>query len=351
MLTRGFPVIKFERPSRSLLLILLATVLLDVVLWWPESPEPIATRSEIREPYAQLPVSMAAMQPIPARIRFDAAKLALGRALFNDKRLSADDTVACSDCHVLADGGDDGLVRSRGIGGAEGAVNAPTVLNSGFNFVQFWDGRAKTLEEQIDGPVHNPSEMGSNWNQVLDKLGRDVRLRVMFKDIYRDGMNVANIKDAIATFERSLTTPGSRFDRYLQGDASAMNEQEVRGLELFRDYGCIACHQGVNLGGNMYQQMGMIGDYFGDRGDVTPADLGRYNATGDSADLHYFKVPGLRNVALTAPYFHDGSAGTLDQAVRVMARYQLGRKISDEDTRAIVMFLHTLTGELPGTGS
>jgi cytochrome c peroxidase len=340
-------VIKFERPSNSLLLILLVTILLDVILWWPESQEQIATQSRLLVPYAQFSPSMAAVQPIPDRIQFDARKVELGRSLFHDKRLSADDTIACSDCHVLAAGGDDGLAKSRGIGGAEGEINAPTVFNSGFNFVQFWDGRAISLEEQIDGPVNNPVEMGSNWNEVLGKLSRDVRSQTMFKDTYSDGISVKNIKDAIATFERSLTTPGSRFDRYLQGDVGAMNDLEVRGFELFRDYGCIACHQGVNLGGNMYQQMGLMGDYFGDRGKVTKSDLGRYNVTENAADRHYFKVPGLRNVALTAPYFHDGSAGTLDQAVRVMARYQLGRKISDEDTDAIVMFLRALTGEIP----
>ncbi len=342
--------IKLEKPSVPLLAVLLVTVVLDVILWWPDSSGQLEAQLRASDPHALIPNSMAVTQPVPKMLMLDGKKVELGRKLFIDKRLSADDTIACSHCHALDAGGVDGLVHSRGINGAEGTINAPTVFNSGFNFVQFWDGRALTLEEQIDGPVNNPVEMGSSWPQVMQKLGQDEQYRRTFAEIYSDGITAANIKDAIATFERSLTTPDSRFDQFLAGDLQALSKTERQGYEIFVSYGCIACHQGVNLGGNMFQQMGLMGDYFGDRGNLTEADMGRFNVTGNPADRHYFKVPSLRNVALTAPYFHDGSAASLHQAVRVMAKYQLGRTVSDSDADAIVAFLNTLTGKA-GSGS
>jgi cytochrome c peroxidase len=165
-----------------------------------------------------------------------------------------------------------------------------------------------------------------------------------FQAIYGDGLQPRNIQDAIATFERSLVTP-SRFDRYLRGDSGAISEQEKRGYELFKSYGCVACHQGVNVGGNMFQTFGVLGNYFKDRGNETEADLGRYTVTQNELDRHVFKVPSLRNVALTAPYFHDGTAPTLEAAVDVMFRYQLGREAPAADKTAIIMFLKSLTGE------
>lgn len=336
--------IKLEKPSPMLVVVLLVAVLADVVLWWPDSIEQLDTRNRFTERISLIPLAMEATPPVPNIRLLDNRKIALGRKLFHDKRLSADDTIACSHCHNLDAGGVDGLVHSVGIGGAQGGINAPTVFNSGFNFVQFWDGRAATLEDQIDGPVNNPLEMGANWKQVVEKLGRDGQYLEQFHALYSDGITPTNIKDAIATFERSLSTPDSRFDSFLNGDVQALAAREQKGYELFRRYGCVACHQGVNLGGNMYQQMGLMGDYFGDRGNPTQADLGRFNVTGDPADRHYFKVPTLRNIALTAPYFHDGSAKTLEQAVTVMAKYQLGRKMPEEDVQAIVAFLGSLTG-------
>ncbi len=161
-------------------------------------------------------------------------------------------------------------------------------------------------------------------------------------------MRRPNVKNAIAEFERTLLTPGSRFDRHLRGDATALSAEEKAGYLKFKSYGCISCHQGVNIGANLFQRMGVIGDYFADRGNITKADLGRFNVTGQESDRHVFKVPGLRNVALTAPYFHDGSARTLEEAVEVMAKYQLGRPLPPGDLADIVRFLHTLTGELEG---
>lgn len=287
------------------------------------------------------------LSPLPLAMALDPRKVALGNRLFHDKRLSHDDSLACAGCHALDKGGADGLPRSIGIGGQTGEINAPTVFNSGFNFKQFWDGRADTLEQQIDGPVHHPKELGSNWPEIIAKLGREADYRRRFADIYPDGIQAANIKDAIATFERALITPNSRFDRFLRGDAQALTPVELEGYRLFKSYGCVACHQGVNAGGNMFAGFGVMGDYFKDRGGLTQADLGRYNVTGDLLQMHVFRVPSLRNVALTAPYFHDGSAKTLEQAVDVMGRYQLGVTIPPRDVVRMVAFLNTLTGDIP----
>jgi cytochrome c peroxidase len=284
------------------------------------------------------------LKPLPDNLNLDGRKVALGRLLFHDKRLSKDNSLACASCHDLAKGGVDGRQTAVGIGGQVGPINTPTVLNSGLNFRQFWNGRAATLEEQAAGPVHNPGEMGSNWKEVLGKLGQDRKVISQFDSIYSDGLQSTNIQDAIATFERSLLTP-SRFDRYLRGDSSAITEEERTGYQLFKNYGCVACHQGVNIGGNMYQTFGVLGNYFDDRGKITDADLGRYAVTKRESDRYVFKVPSLRNVELTAPYFHDGSAQNLEAAVDVMFRYQLGRTAPAADKASIIKFLKTLTAE------
>jgi cytochrome c peroxidase len=287
------------------------------------------------------------IQPIPARVELDAREVALGAALFHDPRLSKDDSISCASCHPLALGGTDRRARSVGVGGALGGINTPTVLNSGFWLAQFWDGRAPTLEAQVDGPTQHPAEMASSWPQILDKLGRDPALVAKFDAIYPDGLSAANVRAAIATFERSLITPNSRFDRWLCGEATALSEREQHGYQLFKAFGCISCHHGVGVGGNMFQRFGVARDYFAGR-ELTSADLGRFAVTRDPNDKHVFKVPSLRNVALTAPYFHDGSAATLHDAVTTMGRVQLGRKLADRDVESLVAFLGTLTGELPG---
>lgn len=305
----------------------------------PQAPMP---------PEPEIPaVTGEPISPLPQAIALDPRKVTLGNLLFHDKRLSHDDSLACAGCHALDQGGADGLPRSLGIGGQIGDINAPTVLNSGFNFKQFWDGRADTLEQQIDGPVQHPKELGSHWPEIIAKLKQNADYRSRFADIYRDGIQAANIKDAIATFERALVTPNSRFDRHLRGDARALTAAELEGYRLFKSYGCVACHQGVNVGGNMFARFGVMRDYFKDRGNITPADRGRYNVTGDLLQMHVFRVPSLRNVALTAPYFHDGSAGTLAQAVEIMGKYQLGVTIPPRDVARMVAFLNTLTGDTP----
>ncbi len=293
--------------------------------------------------------AMQALRPLPELPPLRPERVALGARLFADTRLSADYSVACISCHRFDLGGADGLPVSVGIRGREGGINAPSVFNSSLNFVQFWDGRALTLQEQAAGPIHNPLEMGASWSLVIERLGADETMREAFRLAYPDGLTAANIADAIASFEQSLLTPDSPFDRYLRGDEAALDELARTGYQRFRDFGCISCHQGVLLGGNMFQKFGVLGDYFADR-TPTEADLGRYNVTGREEDRHVFKVPGLRNVALTAPYFHDGSAPTLEMAVAIMGRYQLGRDLAAEDVKAIVAFLNSLTGRIPATG-
>jgi cytochrome c peroxidase len=273
-------------------------------------------------------------------------QIALGRELFNDRRLSRDNSTSCASCHSLDLAGADGKPVSVGIGGVMGSVNAPTVINSGLNFVQFWDGRAATLEEQAAGPVHNPIEMGSNWVEVLEKLQRDPGIRSRFVSLYNDGLTAENIVHAIAIFERSLLTVDAPFDRYLGGDDDAISEEAKQGYRLFKSYGCVACHQGKNVGGNMYARMGALGEYFLTREKVGKSDLGRFNVTAREDDRHVFKVPGLRLVTRTAPYFHDGSVATLEEAIRIMAQAQLGRRITEKDTALIIAFLETLAGKL-----
>ena len=300
---------------------------------------------------AQVPLSDEPLRPLPAleSLKLDPRKIGLGEKLFVDGRLSEDRTVSCSTCHVLANGGMDGFVASVGIRKQIGAINAPTVFNSGLNFRQFWNGRAASLEEQIDGVVGNPKEFDTTWPSILARLSDDAELRKTFDDIYPDGLQAANVKDALATYERSLLTP-SRFDRFLQGQEDALTVEEKAGYGKFKSYGCVACHQGINVGGNMFQKFGAVNDYFGKRGgNITEADLGRFKITGRETDRHVFKVPSLRNVALTAPYFHDGTATTLEQAVEVMFLHQLGRSAPQEDKRLIVQFLRSLTGERFGS--
>ncbi|HZW26781.1 MAG TPA: cytochrome-c peroxidase [Gallionella sp.] len=290
-----------------------------------------------REPILPLP----AVPPLPS------GKVALGDKLFHDPRLSHDDSIACASCHILSKGGVDQSRFSVGIYGAVGDVNAPTVFNSALNIAQFWDGRAGSLEEQAIGPVHNPVEMGSNWTEVIAKLRADKEYPALFKREYPDGISPANIAEAIATFERSLVTPNAKFDRHLRGEKDALSGEEQEGYRRFVNHGCVSCHQGVAVGGNMFQRFGVMGDYFKGR-TSRKADMGRFNVTGLEEDRHVFKVPSLRNVAVTQPYFHDGSARTLSDAVRVMGKYQLGKDLSDEDVRLIVAFLSTLTGEWQG---
>jgi cytochrome c peroxidase len=288
------------------------------------------------------------IKAIPQITGLDPEKIALGKTLFGEPRLSHDDTISCASCHDFQKGGADGRVHSLGMNQAEGTINTPSVFNCGLNFKQFWDGRAATLEEQVNGPLEAANEMASSWPEVIRKLRAAPDYVAAFARVYADGIEPRNIKNAIAEYERSLTTPNSRFDQFLRGDDAALSAEEAEGYRKFKSYGCTSCHQGVNAGGNMFETLGAMADYFADRGHVTKADYGRFNVTGREEDRFVFKVPSLRNVALTAPYFHDGSAKTLEDAVRVMGKYQLGHTLTPVDIDQIVKFLHTLTGEYGG---
>lgn len=287
------------------------------------------------------------VQPLPEKMDLDARKVALGDKLYHDKRLSKDNSLACAGCHALDKGGTDQEQFSKGVGGKMGGINAPTTFNAGFQFKQFWDGRAATLEDQADGPPNNPIEMASNWPEIIGKLKQDAELTNEFTAVYPQGYSKETITEAIATFERTLLTP-SRFDKFLRGQADALSADEKRGYELFKSHGCATCHVGKLLGGQSFELMSRHGDYITDRGNRTDADLGRYSVTKREDDRGKFKVPTLRNIAITFPYFHDGTVKELKQAVEYMAKYQLGKTLAAADTDAIVKFLQSLTGEYNG---
>lgn len=288
------------------------------------------------------------IQPIPIPIVLDRSKVALGEKLFQDVRLSQNNQISCLSCHSFKLGGADRLSHSIGINGASTEVNTPTVFNAQFNFRLNWNGKFANLYDHLDALIANPQIMGIQWEKTIQSLQEVPEYLRSFDRIYPDGLTQVNIKDAIVAYELSLTTPNARFDRYLQGDKTALTASEKEGYQLFKGYGCISCHQGMNVGGNLFQPFGIIGNYFTDRGQITTADLGRYNVTQNEADRHVFRVPSLRNVALTAPYFHDGSAKTLEQAISVMTKYQLGRPLAKEQIERIAQFLGTLTGEYRG---
>jgi len=289
-----------------------------------------------------------ALKPLPATPVLDASRVELGRRLFNETRLSINNTLSCASCHHLDKGGADDKPFSPGFDGKPVALNTPTVFNASLNFKQFWNARVDTLEAQIQQVVTSPVEMGNDWQTVVATLTAAPEYQRAFTQVYPDGITAANVQNALATYERTLLTPNSRFDQYLLGNTDILSYDEKQGYLRFKEYGCIACHQGVNIGGNMYQKFGVMGDYFKARGNPIEADLGRYLVTLDEEDRHVFKVPSLRNVAVTAPYFHDSSAKTLEDAIDVMFKYQLGRTPSADDKALISLFLRTLTGEWEG---
>ncbi len=265
----------------------------------------------------------------------------LGRQLFHDTRLSGDGTLTCASCHGIDQGGDDNRSTSTGIRGQIGPINSPTVLNSGYNFRQFWDGRAATLDDQARGPVAAGIEMGADWDTVVRTLSEDKALGVQFKAAFGSAeITQDKVVHAIARFEETLTTP-SPFDRYLSGELHAISSEAAAGYARFKDYGCSACHQGINVGGNLYQHFGAVQNI----------DIESFNVAGAEPvirpreeDVTMVKVPSLRNIELTAPYFHAGKINDLHTAVRVMGLSQIGKVIPNEDVEQIVAFLKSLTG-------
>lgn len=279
--------------------------------------------------------------PIPKSVYVNHKKALLGKALFLDTRLSRDNSTACVSCHNIYEGGADSRVVSEGFEGRKGNIQAPTVFNARYNFKQFWNGRANNLTEQADGPINNPAEHNMNPQEIEKRLNSSNEYKKSFKKVY--GVNHITYKlvlDAIVEFENTLITPNCKFDKYLKSEGT-LSKEEQEGYVLFKQYGCITCHNGLNIGGNSFQKMGTFIEYknkakYPDRSDVT-----------DKRFYNVFKVPTLRNISQTAPYFHDGSAKTLKQAVQTMARHNLGIELKDEEVEKIVKFLKTLTGEKP----
>ena len=303
------------------------------------------------EAYAQ-----HALQPIPDSLSTDIRKVTLGRKMYNEARVSLDGTLSCATCHVIDQGGADsrGTRTSEGIYGQFGGINAPTVLNAAFNVEQFWNGRAHTLADQAAGPPVNPVEMGDQtWEQICERLSQDASLVAEFQSIYPEGITQATVTDAIAEYEKTLITPNDRLDQMLKGDENALTEEEKKGLAAFMDNSCAVCHVGKTLGGQSFETLGIYEDYYAAREQSNPDivynddDKGLAGFTGDTADLHRFKVPGLRNISKTSPYFHDGTQATIEDAVRAMFRFELGVKEAPEsDVASISAFLRTLDGEI-----
>lgn len=283
-------------------------------------------------------------EPLPASIideKKNAALIALGKKLYLDPRLSVNDTISCSSCHQLDNFGVDSQPTSPGHEGKRGGRNSPTTLNAALHIAQFWDGRAKDVEEQALGPILNPIEMGMpDEAAVVNKLKKIDEYKTLFAEAFKDEkdpIQYKNIGKAIGAFERTLLTP-SRFDDFLKGDDKALNDAEKRGLQKFMHMGCTTCHNGVTIGGNSYKKIGLVKPY-------DTADMGRFEITGIETDKKVFKVPSLRNITKTGPYFHDGSVATLDEAIRKMAEHQLGRQVSPGFVDDVKAFLGSLTSK------
>lgn len=295
--------------------------------------------------FAEVKVPLTQFSPLPDQVRLpddSPEKVALGEKLYHEKRLSKNQDLSCNSCHDLKRFGVDNEPTSPGTDGARGERNSPTVLNATLHIAQFWDGRAASLEEQALGPVMNPVEMAmSTEEEVVKRLKDDKEYGRLFSKSFpgeTDPVSFVNMGKAIAAFERTLITP-SRFDSYLKGEAAALNDQEQKGLQLFVESGCSACHSGVGLGGHMFQKLGLVKPF-------PTKDVGRFAVTNVETDKQVFKVPSLRNVAKTGPYFHDGSVKTLDEAVRLMGSHQLGKDFSSDQVKDLVAFLGSLTGTL-----
>ncbi len=283
------------------------------------------------------------IQPIKPAVVANPAMVELGKKLFFDPRLSKSGFISCNSCHNLSMGGTDNLKTSIGHNWQKGPINAPTVLNASFNVAQFWDGRAKDLKEQAGGPIANPGEMAFTHELAVGVVASIPGYATEFNKVFGSPqVDIDKVTTAIAAFEETLVTPNSRFDKWLGGDKTALSKDEVAGYELFKSANCSVCHRGPAVGGTAFRKMGIVEPYKTDN----PAE-GRIAVTKKDADRFSFKIPTLRNVELTYPYFHDGGAATLTEAVDVMARVQVGHTFSPEENAKVVAFLKTLTGDQP----
>ncbi len=288
--------------------------------------------------------------PAPANNPTTPEKVKLGQILYHDPRLSSTGTVSCASCHNTMLGGEDNRPNSMGVNGQTGGRSAPTVWNSAFNEVQFWDGRAASLEDQAAGPVTNPIEMGmKNWNDVVVRLKSIEGYQALFEKAFgKNSISKDNATKAIAAYERTLITPNSPYDKYVKGNKSAMTDQQVKGMEKFAELGCGGCHSGPAFNGpGMFQKFPVFSNGFFNAKYKFVKDKGRAEVTKKESDNHFWKVPTLRNIAITAPYFHNGSVKTLDDAVKIMAKMQLDKDLSKDEIADIVAFLNALTGEFP----
>jgi len=284
-----------------------------------------------------------AVQPIPKTVNFDREKAELGKLLFHDPILAKDKRTSCSYCHDLyRKCGTDHRPVSAGFHDKEGKVNTPTVYNVRFNFRLFWDGRAKTLREQVLEPIRSPSGMNMSLQELENRLNRHPVYREKFRQVYGvSRISFELVADALVEFEKALITPNSKFDKYLRGE-ERLTKDEEEGYKLFKKLGCISCHNGINLGGNSFQRIGLVKPY-----PWKPSNPDRYRITGREFDKNVYRVPPLRNIDCTYPYFHDGSVETLEEAVQLMAYYNLGFRLPEEELRQIIAFLKTLRGEIP----
>lgn len=306
--------------------------------------KPIEAKSELLEKAQSLfkPISSVKLDDISEN------KIELGKMLYFDTRLSKDGNISCNSCHNLETFGVDNLPTSPGDTKEFGARNSPSVIYASLHTMQFWDGRAKDVEEQAEGPILNPVEHAIPSAEFLENRLREVpEYQKLFKEVYpneKEPITFKNIAKSIAAFERKLN-PSSRFDKYLEGDESVLNAQEKEGLQDFINTGCISCHSGVTFGGNLYQKFGLYGNYW-EYTKSAKIDNGVYDLTKKESDKFFFKVPALRNVEKTAPYFHDGSVDDLEEAVKIMAKLQLNKELTDKESKSIVSFLKTLTADI-----
>lgn len=319
------PVTRLALPT----ILILFFINLPVVL----AKAPVQTNIKVNEP----------IKIIKKATGINQNKSELGKKLYFDPRLSKSGFISCNSCHNLSMGGTDNLKTSIGHNWQQGPINSPTVLNSSLNIAQFWDGRAADLKEQAGGPIANPGEMAFTHTLAVEVLQSIPQYVAEFKKVYnKKSINIDRVTDAIAEFEKTLVTPNSRFDQWLKGDNQAITSMELAGYKLFKNSGCIACHNGAAAGGSQFQKMGLVKPYKTDN----PA-TGKEAVTGKATDKFVFKVPTLRNIELTYPYFHDGAVNTLGEAVQIMGKVQLGKMFSESETSKIVAFLKTLTGKQP----
>lgn len=326
------------RPSGSLAALCVTAVTILGASLWLASPSIASPSSAASERWQNEPV-----KPIQPYQTEDEAKVQLGKKLFFEPRLSRSGFISCNSCHNLSRGGSDNLPTSIGHNWQEGPINSPTVLNASLHYAQFWDGRADTLQEQAAGPIDNPLEMAYTHTLAVEVLRSIPQYVEMFEAVYGTAeITIDEVTDAIAEFEETLVTPNARFDQWLLGDDDAITAQELRGYETFKQIGCAACHYGEALGGKDFHRMGIVHEYLTDN-----ASLGRFEVTGDESDMLKFKVPSLRNIERTYPYFHDGAVWSLEEATQIMAYVQLGRELPEEDIADMVAFMKSLAGEMP----